>query len=398
MVTPAQAQSARGASTTATRPVKSQIAPVTNDASTTTAATSPVGFTTTSCLANTDTNLVIPFTRPPVYVGASTGGANTSATVGTISFSGTPFTASAYKYVQNSQSTHYYAYVTGGAKEGAIYDIADNTANSLTVNTNGDTISGIASSTQVRIVPHWTLATAFTLGQSVIGSSSFSGASPTQVLLPDQSTPGTDLAAGAIYYYYTGTAAGGAGWRKVGGAVGTIYNDTILYPETYFVLRNNTANAVSFVPVGSVSTLSAAVTSGSTQTIAVNIATVLDTLQANTDQDNAVALPVAVDTTLLGSNLYQSGAFAGSSSFSGTGDQLLVYDNTVTGTDKAATRIYYYYTGTAAGGAGWRKQGDPVATLHNSDPLPAGVGFVVRKRGTSTPQTLVWNYRPIIAP
>ena len=396
--TPAQAQTVRGARTT-TAVGTTKVAPVMRDTTTTTtAATSPVGFITKSCLANTDTNLTIPFTRPPTFVGAATGGTNSATTTGTITFSGTPFTASAYKYVQGTQSTHYYAYVTGGAKEGAIYDITDNTANSLTVNTNGDAISSLGSGTQVRVIPHWTLATALTLGQSVVGSSTFGGTAPTQILVPDQSTPGTDLAAGAIYYYYTGTAAGGAGWRKVGGAVATIADDTILYPETFFVLRNNTANALSFVPTGSVSTLATAVTSGSTQTVGVNIATVIDTLQANTDQDNAVALPVAVDTTLSGSNLYQSGAFTGSTSFSGSGDQLLVYDNTVSGTDKAATKIYYYYTGTAAGGAGWRQQGDAVATLHNSDALPTGVGFVLRKRGTTTPQTVVWNYRPIIAP
>ena len=399
LVSSAQAQIARNVRTATVKPMTTKIGPVTSDtSSSTTAATSPVGFITTTCLANTDTNLTIPFTRPPAYVGASTGGANTSSTTGTISFTGTPFTASAYKYVQGSQSTHYYAYVTGGAKEGAIYDITDNSTNALTVNTNGDTISAIASGVQVRIVPHWTLATAFTLGQSVVGSSTFSNA-PTQVLVPDQTSSGTDLLAAATYYYYTGTVAGGPGWRKLGSGPATIYDDTILYPETYFILRNNTSNSLSFVPVGSVSTLATAVTSGTTQTVGVNVATVLDTLAANTDQDNAVGLPVAVDTTLAGSNLYQSGAFVGTSVFGGgSGDQLLVYDNTASGTDKLATKTYYYYTGTVAGGAGWRQLGDAPTAIHDTDALKAGVGFIIRKHGTSTPTSVVWNYRPTIAP
>ena len=173
----------------------------------------------------------------------------------------------------------------------------------------------------------------------------------------------------------------------------------MLYPETYFTLRNNTSNSLSFVPVGSVSTLATAVTFNGTQTVAVNIATVLNTLVANTDQDNAVGLPVAVDTTLTGLNLYQSGAFTGTSTFGGSsGDQLLVYDNTVAGTDKLVTKTYYYYTGAAAGGAGWRQLGDTITAQHNNDVLKAGAGFIVRKRGTSAPTSVVWNYRPIIAP
>lgn len=395
----AQAQTARGARAASDQPVTAKISPVTNaDPASTTAATSPVGFMTTACLANTDTNLTIPFTRPAAFVGAATSGANAANNTGTITFSGTPFTASAYKYVQGTQATHYYAYVTGGTKEGAIYDIADNTANSLTINTNGDSINTLASGTQVRIIPHWTLATAFTVGQSVIGATTFVNA-PTQILVPDQATAGTDLVAAATYFYYSGTAAGGPGWRRLGGTFSAIYDDTVLYPETYFVLRNNTASNLSFVPVGSVSTLSAAVTSSSAQTVGVNVATVLNTLAANTDQDNAIGLPVAVDTTLDGSNLYQSGAFTGQSVFfGGTGDQLLVYDNTASGTDKAASKTYFYYNGSAAGGAGWRQLGEPFTALHNTDVLKAGAGFIVRKRGTATPTSVVWNYRPIITP
>ncbi len=384
-------------STRIVKPVTNTVLNTNDTGTSTSAATSPVGFITTSCLANTDTNLTIPFTRPPAYIGASTGGATVNSTTGTISFSGTPFTASAYKYVQGTQSTKYYAYVTGGTKEGAIYDIADNSTSALTVSTNGDDVSTLGSGTQVRIIPHWTLATALTVGQSVIGTTTINNAT-TQVLIPNQTTAGTDLLAAATYYYYSGTSFGGPGWRALGNFT-TIYDDLVLYPETYFILRNNTANALSFVPVGSVSTLAAATTSNGTSTIGVNIATVLNTLAANTDQDNAVALPVAVDTTLAGSNLYESGAFTGSSVIGGSaGDQLLVYNNATTGTDKLAAKTYYYYTGTAFGGAGWRSLQDGFATLDNADILKAGVGFIVRKRGSASPRSVIWNYRPIIAP
>ena len=128
-----------------------------------------------------------------------------------------------------------------------IYDITDNSTNALTVNTNGDAINAIASGTQVRIVPHWTLATAFTLGQSVVGSATF-GNPPTQVLLPSQTTVGTDLLPAATYYYYTGTAAGGPGWRQLGGTITTLHNTDVLKAGAGFIVRKRgTATAASFV-------------------------------------------------------------------------------------------------------------------------------------------------------
>src|ERR1700716_2736602 len=89
--------------------------------------TDPVGFTTETLQASSDTFVGIPFTRVPKFVG---GLSSTSAT--TITFSGTPFIASQFKYVQGTQSDHFYALVGASAtKEGHKYAITDNTANVL---------------------------------------------------------------------------------------------------------------------------------------------------------------------------------------------------------------------------------------------------------------------------
>ena len=62
---------------------------------TATATTDPVGYTTSSLLANSDTLVSIPFTRPAAFTGAIA-----SITGNTITLAGTPgFTASQYKYV-----------------------------------------------------------------------------------------------------------------------------------------------------------------------------------------------------------------------------------------------------------------------------------------------------------
>src|SRR3954469_11415832 len=85
--------------------------------------TDPVGFTTNSLLAASDTFVGMPFTRVPEFVGAL---ASTTAT--TITVSGTPWTTSQFKYVAGSQSKHYYVLIGASAtKEGHKYAISDNT-------------------------------------------------------------------------------------------------------------------------------------------------------------------------------------------------------------------------------------------------------------------------------
>jgi len=51
--------------------------------------------------------------------------------------------------------------------------------------------------------------------------------------------------------------------------------------------------------------------------------------------------------TLAESKIWESGAFLGSSSngVGSRGDEILVYDNSVIGHDKAADFSYYYFTG-----------------------------------------------------
>src|ERR1700737_14929 len=90
-----------------------------------TVATDPVGFTTTTLLGSSDSFVSVPFTRPPEFIG----GIASTTTAGTISVIGAPLTPSAFKYVQGSQSKHYYVLIGPGAgtKEGRTYPINDNT-------------------------------------------------------------------------------------------------------------------------------------------------------------------------------------------------------------------------------------------------------------------------------
>src|ERR1700716_2602320 len=127
-----------------------------------TAASDPVGFTTTSLLGESDTLISIPFARPPEFTGAIQ-----SVAGSTITAAGTPgWTANQFVYVAGSQPKHYYALIGGGGslnpKEGRFYPITANGTNTLTVTTStANDVSGIVANTQVTIIPYWTPATIF---------------------------------------------------------------------------------------------------------------------------------------------------------------------------------------------------------------------------------------------
>lgn len=348
--------------------------------------TSPVGFNTIVALGNSDTRFSIPLQRPSVYQGLVQ-----SVSGSVITVQGLPgWTLNQFSYVSGTQTNTYYVTPTTGNKIGMFYTITANAADSgtantttLTVNSDGDTLdnsSGILNGDSISIIPYWTLNTVFPGQVGITSTTSASGAgSMTRIFLPDPTSAGVDLAATISYYYYSGTGFGGAGWRRSGGGLTNIKNDDILSPDSYMIIRQD------------------GISSNATITVSGGVPTntrsyIIGTRAANTDQDNAVAVDVPVPLTLTQSNLYESGAFVGTTSASGaTGDKLLVFDDTVAAIDKAAVKSYYYYTGTGFGGPGWRLQGGGLSTIRNTDVVfQPGAGYIVRKQGTSTAATVVW--------
>src|SRR5450432_4755133 len=124
-------------------------------------ATDPVGFTTISCLASSDTYLGVPFTRPPEFTGNIA-----SASGSVLTISGSPgWTTNVWTIGVTPHKT-YFALIgpnaTSSPNEGRIYKITANDATTLTVTVPaGDTLANIQASTQVLIIPYWTLATVF---------------------------------------------------------------------------------------------------------------------------------------------------------------------------------------------------------------------------------------------
>ena len=225
----------------------------------TSVTTDPVGFTTLSLLGNSDTFVSPPLTRPPEFVGSIQSISGNSLTV-----TGTPnWSVNQFVYVAGTQAKHYYVLIgpasAANPKEGHLYTVTANSTNALTVDTTSDDLSGLPSNTQVVLIPYWTLATIFpTADQNVSFTPSTSNrltSLKTQVLIPDYTTAGINLAYTATYYFINNTVNGAVnvGWRLYGDPVTTDHSDDPILPDVYFVVRNPTGTpTLSLTAAGSV--------------------------------------------------------------------------------------------------------------------------------------------------
>jgi uncharacterized protein (TIGR02597 family) len=340
-----------------------------------TVSTPPVGVMSYAIPANTDVLMSSPLHRDAVFTGPIVSVSGSQINVG-----GSPaWTPNQFAYVQGTQPNTYYVQVLTGTMRGAYFTVTANTASQLTVDLNGETLAALTSSDRVSVIPYWTLSTLFPVGGGFPGSPSFTPV--TEVQFVSLNGVGTNLATTDIFFYYTGTAAGGAGWRRSGSPPTTKFDNTIFLPDAPYRIRNRSS-------VINLSHLGNAPVAGHRTTVG--------TLAPSRIQDNFVTLMSAADTTLANSGLISSGAFAGSPSFTPV-DTLLVFNNQAPGLNKAPSSLYFYYTGTAAGGPGWRKSGSPPTTLFNNEVLKSQDGFIIRKASSSSPQLSSWSYVPTYA-
>jgi uncharacterized protein (TIGR02597 family) len=332
----------------------------------------PFGFLHVTCLANSDTYVSVPFTRLPEFTGTID---SSSSNVLTISGS-TGWTANQFVYAQGTQPKSYYVILSSGTvanpKAGSTYSINSNSSTTLTLNLNGDDISSIPAGSVVTIIPYWTLNTLFPASNAGTEFTASAGSSPrtraTQILFPDFTSAGINLAPPVGYYFYNGA------WRQVGGDPTVDMGDTTIGTEGYIIVRN-VQTTTTLTAMGSV---------------LVNPLTTPLSTQANGQQDNAGALLRPVGVTLDNLGLITSNAFAASpgSSADTRGDELLVYDNSSAAINKAPTGAYYYYNGA------WRLDGGDPTVDQGGTVIPAGTGFTIRKAQTSNGASAMWENTP----
>ena len=352
----------------------------------TTVTTDPVGFISTNCLSNSDTFLANPFTRPSEFVGTVT-----SVSGSTVVVSGTPgwTAATQFVYAAGTQPKTYYAIFgpsTSGtyAREGAIYTVVTNGSNSLTLAINGDNtaFSAIPATATITVIPYWTLATVFPASDATVSftptTSTFS--MKTQVLIPNYSGTGKDMAPKMVYFYYSSLTSG-TGWRTTGDYI-TDQGDTVLMPTGYIIVRNR-SNAPT-LPLTQ---------SGAVYTKKLGLAV---SSQITTKQDNYVThgRPVDVPLSSLGfvpSLTSISGNFIATTTTFTMKDQIYLYDNTTTVLNKAPSKVYYYIS--SGSNVGWRDTGDPLAD-RSADTIPAASAIILRKAVTTDGASSFWINSP----
>ena len=329
--------------------------------------TDPVGFTTTSCLSNSDTYVSIPFTRPPEFTGTiqliSSNPANT------LTVNGTPgWGQNQFVYAAGTQSKHYYLLLgTGGSvnpKEGHIFPVTGNAANTLTVDTTTEDLSGLTANTQIMLIPYWTPATAFPPSDAGVSFTPTSSPPTYQTLLrvPNYSAPGINQPYAAEYYFNNDS------WQRLTPA--GIGDDDPLLPDGYVVVRNaNVAPTRPLTALGSVLMKKSAVPLLTSRT---------------QQQDNPVALIRPVNVRLVSTGLAPI-----DESFT-ENDQLLLFDNTQTGFDKSPSAIYVFSNG-------WRLSTD-LNTDRGNDVIAPGTALLIRKGSTTDGTIFSSNSPTYVAP
>jgi uncharacterized protein (TIGR02597 family) len=340
-----------------------------------TVSTDPVGFIPVTAKGSSDTYISFPLHRGAAYQGTLTAATENQGTA--------TLTAGGASFTQNQFNGTHFALIASGTKEGMWYGITATAGSTVTIDLAGDTLgTAVASGTEIQIIPFWTLNTIFPEGAGVKPSPTL--LPQTSVLLPDQDRAGTNLAPVASFFYYSGNQFGGEGWRRFGTAPAQKFDDEVLYPDSYLIVRHETAGDTTINIPGAVQMTS--------------VANIISRISSGKAQDNAIAFNVAIPTTLAASQLYESGAFAGSSTIDVPVDQLLVFDNATAQKNKKPSAVYYYFLGDSNAAAGWRLKGNLSTVQNDTLVFQPAAGYIIRKAASGNAQSSSWTVRPSYVP
>ncbi len=348
--------------------VTSQFARATN------AATDPVGFMTISTPLGSDTIIGAPLTKAPVFQGVVS------------SRNGFAITSTGANFGDLASSPHYVQPVSG-SQAGMIFDVASNSADTITLVDNGINPTGLDANTQFKVVSYWTLGEIYPAsaeGVSFTGSGTSGSSRRTQILFPSLVGSGINRSPASTFFFVTNADPAQAYWRKVGAGAANFNNEPIL-PDSYFTVRQTTNSAQN---VSLATTVVGSVNTG---------ATVVQLDSVNGSQnDNYVSLGRPTDITLNSLGLITSGAFTPSTGTSGGGrrDQLLIISNSVIGQNKSPSTTYYYISNATT--TNWVVVGGGTNDV-GSDVIPAATGYIIRKASQNATGSTFWTNHISIA-
>jgi uncharacterized protein (TIGR02597 family) len=308
------------------------------------------GFQRLTLPGNSDSYVSTPFARPAAATAVVQSVAGSVITVKGV----LPWQPNRFVNGGAPGDDTYYVLIVSGAGAGSSFPVTANTASSLTVDLDGDTLS-VAANDRLAIIPFWTLGTLFPGGTGVHVSPS-TAEIRTEIILPDLNAP--SLTGGVPRTFY----CLGGDWVEEGQAP-VAKNNQVILPDSLFIVRHN-------IPVNTeVLANGAVVTSSLRSPLGVN---------PSSKRDNFLGLQRPTAFTLAASGLVSSGAFAASPSAGSRTDELYVYDNSLVKLNKSASAVYFYWNN------GWRKVGAGAALFDNTIVFTPGTGFIIRKNAGST--------------
>jgi len=315
-------------------------------------STDPVGFVTIDAPPNSDVLVGVPLCQAPVFTGAVMGLESE-----TLSFAGAPFEH------LDLGSGLFYLRIKSGSQEGHWTPVVGNTNSSITVEDS----FGISPGDVVSVQNHTTLATAFpdtSAGTSFISSPSVFVRTGTEIFTFSQVGASINRAKNQTFAY------SGGEWRAFptnGNA-----DNQILWPDTYFIFRNNSIAELKVTFTGCVD-----------QGV---FSQILQTQTSDNDYVtfNSRPVPVSLDDLDLG----ESSAFASSPNVFIRNDELFVFDNSAPGINKAKSATYVFVD-DGGSNVGWRKFPNNTIDV-GSDTIAPGAGFIIRKK-SGAEQTFAWS-------
>lgn len=324
-----------------------------------------VGFVKFDCPAGSDTVVSVPFHASPRWAGRLLSSPSAQgADVYRLSLKDSP----AFSASELTTNPHLLYCRDASGPEGRHFSIVDHGSDYVDVSASASDLTGLATDSQVSVIPAWTLnslfpaATQTTLHQS---TGPLASGRVSELLFFDNTTVGTTLAPTRRFYVTS------SGWFEMGSfqAAGS----TVIAPGQAFIIRHPTGVAdTTFVPNQQVY--------GGKVTVPIPVAN-------GKARDTMLSLPRPVALTL--SQLdFAPGDFVESASTSpgDRKDQLLVYDNVAEERNKLPAAIYY------RSGGQWLRDGTNAAS--NSVPIEPSAGLLIRKAAGGADSVVFWKNTP----
>ncbi len=326
-----------------------------------------VGFVRVDCPSGSDTLVSVPFRQNSSFEGELNATPTPSSDSAILSNGDNPGWA-----VDQFVTAPSYLRFTSGTRAGYVFSITANLAATVTIALDGDDFSGVATSDEFEILPHWTLDLLFpAASQNTVHASSsvFPTARKTEIQFFNQTKDGIDLAPSQIYFLENTI------WRQsVKGFPDA--GSKVVPPGSSFIIRHPaTEAATQFVTHQRVDS----------RTFVTRLKTLSD---GENDSSLALVRPVAVKLEDL--NLTAANGFVESASTDEASrkDELHLFDNAAAAINRTPSAVYFR-TGNQ-----WVLDDGNAYPVSDDTEISPAVGLLLRKASTVDAADHVWINTP----